>query len=91
MSKSCRAIGVGIVLPLAIFGWLVWNINRPPFDLRELDRLHLGMSEAEVLRVLGKPTSDFGDNWAYSRFMAWPIVYVYFDDQGKLLRQEYDH
>lgn len=91
LQRTLQVLGVAAVFAIACVAWAAWNFNRPPFDLRELDRLRPGMSKDEVARLLGKPESDFGNSWAYSRFMAWPIVYVYFDDQGKLLRHEYDH
>lgn len=72
-------------------GWLIWNVNRPPFDLGRLQQLRPGMSQAEVREILGAPQSDYGDNWAYSRFLAWPIVYVRFDESRRFTESEYDY
>lgn len=83
----------GLLLLLGALGgtWLIWNFNRPPFDLARLQQLRPGMSQADVRRLLGPPRSDFGDHWAYSRFLAWPIVYVRFDERGRFAESEYDY
>lgn len=90
LSRTLNALSV-IAISLVVFvAWASWNSNRPPFDLERLNQLQPGMTKADVSRKLGKPTSDFGDHWAYSRFIGWPIVYVYFDDQGRLVRRVFD-
>jgi hypothetical protein len=30
-------------------------------------------------------------HWAYSRLLSWPIVYVYFDENGNYESHVYDH
>ena len=78
------------VIFVASLGCLMWNLNRPPFDLDLLDQLQPGMTQAEIRRVLGSPSSVYSDSWAYSRYMAWPIVYIRFDDAGRFAESEYD-
>jgi hypothetical protein len=89
-AKILNALGIVAISVSALVAWTIWNFDRPPFDLGRLNQLQAGMTKAEVARKLGKPASDYGDHWAYSRFMAWPIVYVYFDDQDRLVQQQYD-
>jgi hypothetical protein len=73
--------------------WVITQFNRPPFDLVLLERLHLGMPASEVQQILGAPEAVFPEEreWAYSHPQAWPIVYVYFDEQWCFQRHRYDH
>jgi hypothetical protein len=89
-AKLLNALGIAAIAVVALVAWAIWNFDRPPFNLGKLNHLQTGITKTEVARKLGEPSSDYGDHWAYSRFMAWPIVYVYFDEQGRLLRHEYD-
>jgi hypothetical protein len=81
-----------IVLTALFFIVLVWNFNAPPVDLAALSRVTVGMSQADVRRILGSPSSVFenGATWAYSRLLGWSIAYVYFDEQGAVARTDYD-
>jgi len=78
---------------VCVFGLVfeLWNFDRPPFALSKLDGLTQGMTQDQVREVLGAPSSVYEDSWAYSRTGAWPIVYVYFDEAGKLVRHRYDY
>ena len=80
-----------VVLLAAGIGALVWQFNRPPFDLARLQRLRQGMTQAQVRDVLGKPGTTDATSWHYSRPMAWPIVHVNFDAEGRLASYEYDY
>jgi len=48
------------------------------------------MPQAELRHVLGAPHSDYGDHWAYSRALSWPIVHVYFDESQRFTKSVYD-
>src|SRR4051812_32378749 len=80
-----------IGVPLVGFGGLMWNFNRPPFDLAKLRDLRPGMSQHEVERLLGKPNGTDKSSWHYSRPLAWPIVHVYFDAVGRFKESDYDY
>lgn len=82
----------GIVLGVLLLGMalLIWQFDQPPFPLERLDRLTRGMSKEQVHDTLGEPSGKYEDSWAYSRVMAWPIVYIYFDGKGNYLRHRYD-
>ncbi len=86
-----RFVGCLILVSVVVFGWFAWNFDRPPFELARLQQLQPGMSQGEVQTILGKPNADYGNHWAYSRFMAWPIVYVHFDKNGRFVKSVYDH
>ena len=86
-----KVVGILVLADILGFSSLIWNVNRPPFDLVRLQQLQPGMSRIEVRRILGAPKSDFGDHWAYSRIMAWPIVYVRFDEDGCFRMSDYDY
>ena len=79
------------VIPLVLIGLISWNFNRPPFDLTRLQALSAGMGQEDVRKVLGHPTTVSNLSWSYSRFLAWPIVKVRFDEFGKLKDWEYDY
>jgi hypothetical protein len=86
-----KALGVVFLFGVLAVAWAMWNINRPPFDLARLQQLRPGMSQQEVRKILGAPKSDYGDHWAYARFMAWPIVYIRFDESNRFRASEYDY
>jgi hypothetical protein len=88
---AVKAIGLILLLSVMVIAWAIWNFNQPPFDLARLQQLRPGMSQQEVRQILGPPKSDFGDHWAYSRSMAWPIVYVRFDQSNRFTTSEYDY
>jgi hypothetical protein len=90
-SMTVRALGVLLLFCTVGLGWLMWNFNRPPFDLQRLEQLRVGMSQEETRQILGPPTSGDSNSWAYSRPMAWPIVYVRFDESGGFQESEYDY
>ena len=69
---------------------LVWNFDRPPFDMAKLDQMRVGQLETDVEALLGAPGSRYEKTWAYSRFLSWPIVYVEFDDNRRVRSWRYD-
>jgi len=75
---------------IVLFAFVCWNFNQPPRAYYLADSLQEGMSKQEVQQILGTPHSDFGNSFAYGRFMAWGIFYVYFDEDGKLTEHYYD-
>ena len=85
------AAGVLVLCGILVFAWGMWQVNRPPFNLTLLERLAPGMTPEEVRAVLGSPTGTHEREWAYSRPLAWPIVYIYFDDSGRYKSSEYDY
>lgn len=86
-----RVVGGFVALGVVGFGMLVWQFDRPPFDLTKLQQLERGMTQQQVRQMLGEPRSTTGRTWSYSRPMVWPVVHVRFDASGKLERHEYDH
>ena len=84
------AMGLLVVLVLA-FSYLLWNVNQPPFRLEKLQLLQKGMSKQQVKQILGEPSDDFNDHWAYSRPLSWPIVYIYYDERGLFKESVYDY
>ena len=57
-----------------------------------LRSIPVGATKAEVLQAIGAPSGRHnGDTeWSYSRFLAWPIVYVMFDENGQYVEYVYD-
>lgn len=83
---------VAALLVLAVLGcaWVLWNFDRPPFDLAKLERLSPGMSKSDVREVLGRPRHVGEASWVYIRLGSWPLVQVYFDASGRFVRSEFD-
>jgi hypothetical protein len=84
---------------LACIGFAMWQFNRPPFHLSNLERLHSGMTTNDVRKLLGAPrhayihTNETGQpftTWSYSRRGSWSIVYIYFHSDGTFERHVYD-
>lgn len=72
---------------------LNWVFNRPPVPMSKLKAIRQGAVREEVQAALGKPTNIYEANrkWAYSRPFGWSIVYIFFDDQGRFEKYEYDY
>src|SRR5690349_20465934 len=88
--KTAIILGLIVVVPIIALGGLMWQFNRPPFDLGKLHELSPGMSQNDVRRLLGKPNCADNHSWHYSRAFAWPIVHIYFDHSGKFQSSDYD-
>lgn len=89
--KIWQVIAGLLLAGCALLATLIWRFDQPPFDLAKLGDLRMGMTPEQVREVLGPPTSIYADSWAYSGFLSWPIVYVYFDDSGVLVSHRYDY
>ena len=86
-----QIVGALLVVLVLGVGLLMWQFNRPPFDLARLQRLQKGMAQEQVREILGEPRGTNMKSWHYSRAMSWPIVHVHFDANGKLESHEYDY
>lgn len=84
-------VGLPLALPLLTALFVVSAFNAPPFPLERLDQLSPGMTQADVKEVLGPPSERYDDSWVYSRSFSWPLVRIYFDDQGQFSRSVYDY
>lgn len=87
------------ILVAGVLGFMFWNFNRWPFDLKRLARLSDQTNLHEARQILGNPNSVFVctnqngqacQTWAYSAPGAWPIVYIYFDPDGTYSTNECD-
>ena len=94
------AFGGLVLIVMLAFGYLLASFNSPPFPLDRLDDLTTEMTTEEVRSVLGAPSSSWirtaeeggeYEEWAYSRRFSWPIVYVYFDRDGRFESHRYDY
>lgn len=88
--KVATAAGACVVLGGLTFGGLMWQFERPPFDLAKLGRLDTGMSRAQVEAILGPPKTIHKGQWTYARSFSWPIVQIRFGPSGELAHIEYD-
>lgn len=68
------------------------QFNRPPVPLTKLELLDVGMTKDEVEALLGKPASvEKSGVWCYDSPHSWPLVTVYFDEQGRFVESVYDY
>ena len=79
-----RSFTVAVVLCAIGFGLLSWNFERPPLSEQKMKSVRVGMTQAEVVRILGRPNETNDWQWAYTRPLAWGIFKVNFDDAGKV-------
>lgn len=97
MSKAFFRIVFGILAAILLLASaavaLDWMVNRPPVRMTTLNAIKQGATREEVQAALGKPTKSYDTNrkWAYSKPFGWSIVYVYFDEQGRFEKYEYDY
>ena len=84
--------GVLMLVPFALLSYLLWAFHRPPAAYRRIAGLQVGMPRAEVIRVLGQPTSvsPSAKRLIYEGRLSWGILYVHFDDQWRYTRHVYD-
>ena len=96
ITASLVVLPAGVILLALVFA----SFNSPPVSLAKLERLHTKMSTNEVRQLLGRPSSIYAEanpggptsaKWAYSSLLSWPIVYVYFNENGNYERHVYDH
>jgi len=87
----CIYACIGTSVLIGIVAFAVWNVDQPPKAYHLADSLQEGMSKQEVQQILGAPNKDYEHQFAYTRFMAWGIFYVNFDEDGKLKNYDYDH
>jgi hypothetical protein len=80
------------MLVLAVFSvYLVATCYEPPVDPDKFFSLHEGLTKADVLDLIGKPTSieDDGHRWLYSRFMKVRVMQVLFDGDDIIVARGY--
>jgi hypothetical protein len=95
-----RVAGTYIVAAVACIAFALLQFDRSPVPLSQLRQLHTMMTTNDVQSVLGSPssawtrTNDLGQSyseWAFSRPMSWPIVYIHFTPDGRFASHRYDH
>lgn len=85
-----------LILPLICVGALVvWHGTASAISPSKTVRLHVGMTDKEVLDLLGEPESVFprddgGKQWVFSR-MTWAAYYIEFDPDGRIIRHWHDY
>ena len=90
-----RRLIICLLLLLLFVVTVVWYANyfdSPPVDLQRVHALAKGATKDEVIKAIGPPQSRFNDDheWSYHRPLAWPILYILFDENGRYVEYEYD-
>src|SRR5437016_6098816 len=77
-------IGLSSLAALCVMGW--WWLYTIPVSEATLHRLTRGMSQAEVQKILGRPThavtSGVETMWLYSRNLSVAHLLIRFDGDG---------
>ncbi|HIK04176.1 MAG TPA: hypothetical protein IGS40_05605 [Trichormus sp. M33_DOE_039] len=80
-----------------IFNPLIDTKLPPDFTLQKFDRIKLGMTKADVLKILPAPmySSDDESSWRYGEDgaapfgdFAWFEFTIHFDPQGKVMKTQ---
>jgi len=94
-----------IVLEWVVASWIIsicvvitalpfWCMLAPAISSSSMDELHKGMTEDEVIDLLGEANSvhEWGDGeeWCYHR-NTWAMMFLRFDKQGRLVSWEHDY
>ena len=92
MERVLRLSVVIIALVVVVAGVLLWNFPQPPKAYYLIQEMKLGSTKDEIVHSLGSPSGvrENGKTLIYTRTLAWGILYVYLDDEGKLKHYEYD-
>ena len=90
--KVLAAFCGGRALSFLLVAVAAWHFERPPRAYGRVAKLKPGMLEAEVIAILGKPSSELsgGRTLAYGRPLGWGILHVYLDEEYRFDRYEYD-
>lgn len=73
IATAAVAVGLGLFFQMA----------GPVIPAGKLNRLRPGMTQAEVIRILGRPQWDDGGEWVYERWGNPGWVEVRFDGEGR--------
>lgn len=67
-----------------------WCTNSPAVPEKKLGDLRVGLSKAEVLKLLGKPRRECarsdGDEWRYGHRLKHHVLVVQFTEAGRVAR-----
>ena len=82
------------LLTAVFFVGTAWVMKAPAIPYSRMERMHDGMSAAEVRQLLGEPDdiragSSGEEVWSYDRH-TWAIYYVVFGTDGKVARHWHD-
>jgi hypothetical protein len=69
------------VAGLTLLAGAVWLVAGNPVSQSKWDRVHKGMTKAQVLEIMGKPASAEGNQLKYSRFLNAGWVEFAFDER----------
>lgn len=76
-----------VVLTIAITHYWVDSIFEPSLSLEKLKKIKKGMSQDEVLAILGEPSAKTPDYWTY-KFNDEQLVRIRFGSKFKVVEVE---
>jgi hypothetical protein len=81
--KGSKALVLAIAAALLVgAGTLAWLVAGDPISQAKWDQIQKGMSKEQVIKVMGAPKSDYGDQIVYSRPLNAGWVAFAFDTNG---------
>ena len=95
-SKNTILIAAVLILLAGVFVGLIlltlYRMDRPPVPREAFERLNAGMSQSEVVETLGEPSAVWNNGtWVYVKEGSWVSVYLWFDEEEKLDRFDWDN
>ena len=80
-----------------VIGFLLcatWCMEAPAIPYRQMEKMRVGMTSAEVLKLLGPPKSKYAEafgseGWVYSRH-TWAMFNVFVGADGTDVNYDYD-
>lgn len=92
-ASGCVVCSLALLLvAVAGLSGLAWSMA-PPTARRYTGRLEVGMSEQQVVEILGRPKRRAffdGLTLTYARPLGWSTLYVHFDEDGRFVSYVYD-
>jgi len=79
---------------VAFMLFAAWSVSSPAVDLADLERLHCGMTKAEVESLFGRPYRESaegaGAQWTYGHPLKWYQLRIDFGRDGQVVRYVHD-
>lgn len=88
--RILRYVAIVVAICAAGFALVVWNFERPPLSEQKMKSVRVGMSQTDVVHLLGIPNHTNDWQWVYTRPLAWGEFKVNFDDTGKVKDWDFD-
>ena len=82
-------LAIGGIAALCVVSQIIFE--SAPVRSDRLQKVQVGLKREQVKEILGQPSNVYNEDkmWSYTGW-GWAIVYVDFDEQGRVKRIRYD-